>query len=196
MNALFVGLVGALLGAAATLLAAVLPARRLRLRWYSGHNTTLLSTTDASLSVAYGGAALGAPRVVELTITNPARRDVLPNTFLNANPLIFDFHIPIVAILGKESSPASRAAPNVNPSGTCLELGPDMLSAKQSITYKLLLDGPKKDVKLLRDPFAGVNIKKQLSEGRRATLLGVASAAGSAVATLVLSIVVFWTQQR
>ncbi|MFF1732013.1 hypothetical protein [Streptomyces sp. NPDC058247] len=159
---LFVGIAAALIGAAATFGVVYLQIRRLRVRWEETGNTALLSTNDSSITVTHSGAVLSNPRVVEVTLKNPNRRDILDNHYLNGQSLVFDLGAPIVGLLSRESTPATRVPTAAVVNGTQLEIGPGALSAGQICTYKLLVDGQKKDVKLLLEPFTGAKLKDGL----------------------------------
>ncbi|MFB6677157.1 hypothetical protein ACFCWG_33080 [Streptomyces sp. NPDC056390] len=133
--------------------------------------------------VTNGGAVLTKPRVVEVRLGNPSRRDILRDRYLNNEPLVFDIGVPIVDVLGAQSEPATRTPPSAVIDGSLLKIGPDALVAKQRCTYKLLVDGDAERVTLRRDPLAGVKLTRGMERQ-----LSVTELVGALIAALVFGL--------
>jgi hypothetical protein len=148
------GAVGAVLAVPTTLFVGWLAYRavwpRRKVRW-SARVSPLMSHSAAhngGLQVAWTGAPLSRPHIVEVELTNVGNKDVEPAHF-NALPVEITSTAPVVALLQDSSEPSVQRvlAPSVSNSGLSLATSTP-LHKGQSLTYVMLVDGARPDIDL------------------------------------------------
>jgi hypothetical protein len=126
-------------------------------------NTSLLNAAgqvSGTLSVTHGATQLTRPRVVEIEIKNEGRVAVTAQDFHAGDPIEFEVGAPIVALLESDTMPPHSRIPNSSISGSMLKIEPSLLSAKQSASFTLLVDGPRADLQC-RSSLVNVPVKER-----------------------------------
>lgn len=149
-------------------------------------NTSLLNTSRraaSSLIVTHGTTPLSRPRVVEVEVSNDGRAAITSQDFHNGDPVAFDVGARIVAILSAESSPSAHRVPPTSIDGQLFKIEPGLLSPRQSVSFSLLVDGPKSPLScqasLVNVPVRERESNDPLLESQRAVKrIGIACAAG------------------
>ncbi|MFF4228018.1 hypothetical protein [Streptomyces sp. NPDC001820] len=110
----------------------------------SMHETRLLrshASLGSTLEIRRNGALLTDPRLVQVYLRNPSRRDIASSAFDQGAPLRVDLGVPILDVLGAESSPTTAQAPPAAASGAELGIGPGRIGRRSQLTYLVLIDG-------------------------------------------------------
>ncbi|MGW6158588.1 hypothetical protein ACWFRM_36530 [Streptomyces sp. NPDC055144] len=162
--AVFVAVVAALLAAWATL-RSVNPRRRLVWRQHVNSNLFRDAGAATAIGVSYGQSVVSEPRLVELLVKNAGRRDLQSSDFVNAdNSLVFDFGVPVVAVLNSAVQPPTAAPSVTSHTGSELRIHPGLIAKGQVITFSVLVDGPERDVK----PKVASILETPVKEGNQA----------------------------
>ncbi|MFE1390556.1 hypothetical protein ACFW5M_30895 [Streptomyces albogriseolus] len=148
------GAVGAVLAIPTTLFIGWLAYRavwpRRKVRW-SARVSPLMSHSAAhngGLQVAWTGAPLVRPHIVEVELTNVGNKDLEPAHF-NALPVEITSTAPVVALLQEASEPSVQRVltPSVSNRGLSLATSTP-LHKGQSLTYVMLVDGARPKIDL------------------------------------------------
>lgn len=118
--------------------------------WRQHVNSNLFRDAGAAtaIGVSYGQSAVSEPRLVELLVKNAGRRDLQSSDFVNAdNSLVFDFGVPVVAVLNSAVQPPTAAPSVTSHTGSELRIHPGLIAKGQMITFSVLVDGPEQGVK-------------------------------------------------
>lgn len=146
-------LFGAILGVVATLVVGgvgswltylwTVPKRRLDY-WLSSETPLVTAPSELrhDLEVRHRGVVLTEPHVLEIRLASRGRRDIPRESFDGGQPIRLDVGVLILRILGSDSDIASVHQPTVKVDGTALEIGPALLKKRNTLTYRLLVDGP------------------------------------------------------
>jgi hypothetical protein len=163
-----VGIAVGVLAAWATLRASN-PKRQLN--WWVRSNTPLMSvpgtSEESELAVTFFGAPLTSPRIIELVIANSGRRDITAAMFHGAQPIRFDFGVPVCTILDATTAPAGSVRPMFDTAGwvvvrndgsgdSWVDVVPSLLSRGQEVVMTVLVEGEEKPVKLASFPLVDV----------------------------------------
>ncbi|WP_405479369.1 hypothetical protein [Streptomyces sp. NBC_00009] len=126
----FVTVVAALLAAWATL-RSVNPRRRLVWRQHVNSNLFRDAGAATAIGVSYGQSVVSEPRLVELLVKNAGRRDLQSSDFVNAdNSLVFDFGVPVVAVLNSAVQPPTAAPSVTSHTGSELRIHPGLIAKR------------------------------------------------------------------
>jgi hypothetical protein len=121
--------------------------------------------------------------VVEVEVSNDGRAAITSQDFHNGDPVAFDVGARIVAILSAESSPSTHRVPPTSIDGHYFKIEPGLLSPRQSVSFSLLVDGPKSPLScqasLVNVPVREREPDDPIRESQRALRrIGTACAAG------------------
>jgi hypothetical protein len=125
-----------------------------RLSYYMSAAPLLLdasSEMNGGLEVTYERRAVHDPHLLELKLVSRGRRDIARQDF-GDQPLVFKVGAEILAILPSSTDTACHTV-SVSFEGETLKIGPCLIGRHQSITFRLLADGPKPK---LRSPAASL----------------------------------------
>ncbi|MFD8262791.1 hypothetical protein ACFV19_28635 [Streptomyces griseoluteus] len=125
------------------------------------------TSEESELAVTFFGAPLTSPRIVELVIANSGRRDITAAMFHDAQPLRFDFGVPVCTILDATTTPAGSIRPMFDTAGWAVagnngwgdawvDVVPSLLSRGQEVVMTVLVEGDEKPVKLASFPLVDV----------------------------------------
>jgi hypothetical protein len=123
-----------------------------RLSYYMSVAPLLLNATsemNGGLEVTYERQPLHDPHLLELKLVSRGRRDIARGDF-DDQPLEFKVGAKIRAVLPSSPGTAFQA---VSFDGETLKIGPCLIGRHQTITFRLLADGPKPK---LRSPAASL----------------------------------------
>jgi hypothetical protein len=110
------------------------------------------------LEIRYQNERVENPNVAALEIYN-TRRDSIPSeSFDKDRGLIFGIAAPIIRVLAVDHKPSSAPTPHVNATKDGLELKPELIVAKETITVSLLTEGPVKDFSVSLNPLNNVKV--------------------------------------
>ncbi|WP_159053209.1 hypothetical protein [Streptomyces regalis] len=143
-----------------------------RVVWNQSSNTTLLRSTSPSapsaVSVSHAGTTLVEPRLVELEFSNSGRRDISPTDFASGDEsLIFDFGANIVTVLDTEVDPPSAPKPQHVIDGPLLKVKKVLVARNQRVTFSVLVDGPKGNIKLAAAHLTNTPVKRGVAGATR-----------------------------
>ncbi|MBQ0890467.1 hypothetical protein KBZ94_37040 [Streptomyces sp. RM72] len=165
-----------------------------RLTWVQRLNVSVLRVEgSSSVTVTHATGPVPEARVAEITISNEGKKDVHPEDFtLGNDSLIFDFSVPVVEVLAKESDPPTAPIPETEIDGSKLKISKAPIARAQSISYTLLLNGPKENVRLLTQSLRDTPVRTANLSARRWRRWGLAvvvTFAASALSAYALSLV-------
>lgn len=135
--------------------------------WRQHVNSNLFRDAGAAtaIGVSYGQSVVSEPRLVELLVKNAGRRDLQSSDFVNAdNSLVFDFGVPVVAVLNSTVQPPTSAPSVTSHTGSELRIHPGLIAKGQMMTFSVLVDGPEQDVK----PKVASILETHVKEGSQA----------------------------
>lgn len=168
-----VGAMIGLAGVAATVWVARTP--RQRLSYGMPVATRLLTTPSgmADLELHHRGTLLTEPYLVEVRLTSRGRRDIPSSAFDRDRPLVFDLGVRIVEVLQIVCDPPSAPTPPVTQDGSTLEVGPELIGRRQTITISVLTDGGCPRLSCTRNTLTQVTVtQRQPDEGPVFVLIG------------------------
>ncbi|MGW5333596.1 hypothetical protein [Streptomyces bauhiniae] len=154
---------------------------KLRLTWWLRVNSPLIPPSYATsrITVNAAGVQLAAPRIVEFELTNAGRKDITSSMFHNNETIVIDLGVPIVTLLASESRPdgasPSLVFPPTKPSQ--FEVEPSHIARGQSVTFRLLADGPEAEVRIMRKPLVDAPIEEVVPGATARTFAEVAAQA-------------------
>jgi hypothetical protein len=96
----------------------------------------------AAVEVTVGGQVVVDPHVVSFRVESRSRRDVRPDDFTDARPVVFEMTAPVVKLLDSNTGGEAMPVVPVAVDGSRLTVGPGLIKSKQSIKVDLLTDGP------------------------------------------------------
>ncbi|MGX7828300.1 hypothetical protein ACTG9Q_24735 [Actinokineospora sp. 24-640] len=85
--------------------------------------------------------ALNDPHVVTLFIVSRSDDDITPGCF--QGPLIFDFNVPVIALMESNSEPGRKGVspPGVETTASALHVRPSLITTTHKLWYSLLVEG-------------------------------------------------------
>lgn len=97
---------------------------------------------SVGLEVLRGGDRLKDPHIVEFVLVNKSRQDIGSEAFDQQTPITADFGVPILEDLGCTPHPESSRPPKQEIHGTELHVLPGRIGRGDTMTYRVLVDGP------------------------------------------------------
>ncbi|MFG2272090.1 hypothetical protein ACGFNY_20305 [Streptomyces chartreusis] len=194
-NTLVSALLGIAVGVASVLATLKAQNPKRRIVWEVHSNQSLVPTTTSgapsvTISHVHSTGPLTEARLVELKLRNAGRKDVIPGDFTLGNEsLVFDFGVPVAALLDVATDPPSAPQPNIIISGNELKVASSPILRGQELSYSVLINGPEKKVKiktaaiLNTPPREGNPARRELL---KYTIPAVIAAVAGLLATLVL----------
>jgi len=159
------------------------PKRRL---FYSISDPVPLMTPDGTkhgLEVRRGDRKLMDPRLVDVTLHSSGRQSITSEMYDRGRSLALHLNVPIVALLKVAKTPPEQAIPKHQISGSTLEVGPDVLAAKQRLTFSFIVDGqPNLE---MESHLSDVRIKRQQAGPEQTTRRISYTALGAATAAAI-----------
>ncbi len=154
------------------------------------------------LEIRYQKEPVENPWIVTLEILNTGRKAIEKESFTRGERnrqrgLRFDLAAPIITILPVEHKPSSAPKPRIIPTAGGLELRPELIVTKETITVPLLTKGPIGDITLSLNPFAEVTVDIrdrevwQRQRSRRTQLLSVAISAIAVILAVLATVSAF-----
>jgi hypothetical protein len=112
------------------------------------------------LEVRYQGDQLRDPYVATVEFTNVGRAAIHSESFDRDRGIVVELDAPVIKVLTTEHQPSSAPHPHIIASTpTLLELKPELIVGRESITTSLLTEGPVKKVKLNLNPLGDVTVE-------------------------------------
>jgi hypothetical protein len=128
-----------------------------------------------SLEVRRGGVLLADPHVLEVVLISRGRLGIPSSAFDKDKPLTLDVGAPIIEVL-QTTTTAGGAVPGYGIDGSTLTIGPDRIGRRQTITFSLLVDGPRPTLTCPQPPLNDVQIRKSDSTRSDTAAAAVAGA--------------------
>lgn len=126
---------------------------------------------SGAIEVRHRGKTLNNPHVATFTLANRGRFDI-PKAAFEESSLSFDFGVPIIEMMGIESSSSRSLDPYVKAEGSILRIGPTKLEKGLEATFTLLVEGATRSVGV-DNPIVDVKILSGEKYARRGSLFSV-----------------------
>jgi hypothetical protein len=172
----------------------VIPQRRIICSIISG--SPLLTAPEPmrdDLEIRYQNERVERPNVATLEIINIGRNAIPSESFDKDRGLLFGVTARIIKVLTVDHSPPSAPTPHVDAIEGGLELKPELIVVKETITVSLLTEGPVQGVNVSFNPLADVKVDIrdreawQRQRARRTTIT-----AGFSGILILLAVVLFF----
>jgi hypothetical protein len=98
--------------------------------------------TGADLEVTVNGEVVADPYVASFRVESRSRRDIRPEDFAGARPVIFEMAAPILKLLDTDTGGDAMPEVPISIDGSRLTIRPSLIKSKQAIKVTVLTDGP------------------------------------------------------
>jgi hypothetical protein len=132
------------------------------------------------LEIRYQNERVERPNVATLEISNVGRNAIPSEFFDKDRGILFGITVPIIKVLAVDYTPSSAPVPPVSATKDGLELKPELIVAKETITVSLLTEGPVQGVSVSFNPLTDVNVDirdREAWQKQRTLKLGIIPAA-------------------
>jgi hypothetical protein len=145
------------------------------------------SGVTPELRILYDGHVLDDPYLYALRLILRGRKEMGTSQFDKNRPIRLLLDVPVVALLETEFSPASLPLPEVRLRNNAVEIGPDLIRARQGMRFAVLADGPDAELKC-ENPVLGFS-ERQLKDRDRRYLISMVQ---PVLAWALVALILYW----
>lgn len=195
-NTVISGVIGIVVGVAAAAIGYRAQNPKRRILWEEHSNQSLVPATASGapspVTISVGGLPHPLPeaRLIELKVRNAGRKDVKRDDFTMENDsLVFDFGVPVVAVVDVATDPPSAPTPGVDLNGTQLKVQKSPILRGQEIAFSVLVNGPQWPVKIANQSILDTPVKGTNRDQREKVKFAV----GGALFIILLVLTTFYS---